>query len=167
MLAAVRNFTENYPDEKAGIIMTAEYSAVGVIDMWIMFLFYDGPNPPAGVFDVFTSIGPTVNNCKSRSYADLLSYNNFGVLKGSRYTITTETLPVPSLENSAEVLNAVYTNWRNTSKSIQGVAGMIGSIAFQPIPKLLARKARDRGGDLIDLDDDVDRFILEFNSTST
>ncbi|OAL56655.1 FAD-binding domain-containing protein [Pyrenochaeta sp. DS3sAY3a] len=163
ILAAVRTFTEAYTDPKAGIIVTAELAAVGVVDMWVLFLFYDGPTPPPGVFDVFTSIGPTVNNCKTRSYYDLLTYNNFGVLKGSIYTITTETLPLPSKENGAEVMGAVYKNWRSTTKDILSVAGLIGSIAFQPIPKRMARKAKEMGGDLIDLDEDVDLLIMEFN----
>lgn len=72
-------------------------------------------------------------------------------------------MPLPSAQNGAEVLGAIYANWRNTTQSILGVAGLIGSIAFQPIPKTLARKAKERGGDLIDLDDDVDRVIIEFN----
>jgi len=104
-----------------------------------------------------------VNNCKSRSYYDLLTYNNFGVLQGSIYTITTETIPLPNVANGADVLGAIHANWKNTTQSILGVAGLIGSIAFQPVPKVLARKARERGGDLIDLDEDVDRIILEFN----
>jgi hypothetical protein len=108
-------------------------------------------------------IGPIQNDCKTRSYDDLLTYNNFGVIKGSIYTITTETVPLPNAANGAEVLGAYYDNWRNTTKSVLGVTGLIGSIAFQPIPKRLARKAREMGGDLIDLDDDVDRIILEFN----
>jgi hypothetical protein len=163
LLAAVRNFTDDYPDEKAAIIMTAEFTVLGAVDIWIMFLFYDGPNPPAGVFDIFTDIKPLTNDCKTRSYYDLLTHNNFGVLKGSIYSITTETLPVPSAENGAEVLGAIHNNWKNTAKGIKGVAGVIGSIAYQPIPKTLSRKTREMGGDLIDLDDDVNRIILEFN----
>lgn len=163
MLAALRDFTEYYPDEKAGIIMTGELSALGAIDLWIMFLFYDGPTPPAGVFDNFTAIGPFTNNCKTRSYYDLLTYNDFAVVKGSIYTITTETTPLPNATNGAEVLGAIYDNWRNTTESVIGVSGIIGSIAFQPIPKMIARKAREMGGDLIDLDDEVDRLIVEFD----
>ncbi|CAI6335903.1 unnamed protein product [Periconia digitata] len=163
LLAAVRNFTEFYPDEKAAIIMTAQLSAFGAIDMWIMFLLYDGPTPPVGVFDYFTSIGPSINNCKTRDYGELLKYNNFGVLKGSIYTITTETLPLPSADDGAEVLGAIQDHWRNTTEGVLGVTGVIGSIAWQPIPKVLTRKARERGGDMIDLDDSVDRIILEFN----
>jgi hypothetical protein len=56
LLAALRNFTENYPDDKAGIIMTAEITALGLVDIWIMFLFYDGPTPPAGVFDMYVTL---------------------------------------------------------------------------------------------------------------
>jgi hypothetical protein len=163
LLAAVRNFTDDYPDEKAAIIMTAELTAFGAVDIWTMFLFYDGAQPPAGVFDIFTDIKPITNDCKTRSYYDLLTHNNFGVIKGSIYTITTETMPVPSEEHGAEVMGAIHTNWRNTTKGILGVAGIIGSIAYQPIPKILARKAREMGGDLIDLDDDVNRIIMEFN----
>lgn len=72
-------------------------------------------------------------------------------------------MPVPDVAVGEEVMGAVYDNWRNTTESVLGVSGLIGSIAFQPIPKLLARKALERGGDLIDLDDEVDRFIIEFN----
>jgi hypothetical protein len=163
LLAAVRNFTENYPDEKAAIIMTAELTALGAVDIWTMFLFYDGVAPPPGVFDIFTDIKPIINDCKTRSYYDLLTHNNFGVIKGSIYTITTETIPLPSAANGAEIMGAIHNNWKNVTKGILGVAGIIGSIAYQPIPKMLARKAREMGGDLIDLDDDVDRIIIEFN----
>jgi hypothetical protein len=89
------------------------------------------------------------------------------VLKGSIYAITTETLPLPDATVGEEVMGAIYDHWRNTTESVIAVPGVIGSIAFQPIPKMLARKALERGGDLIDLDDDVDRIILEFNYSYT
>lgn len=162
--------------------MTAEITALGAVDTWIMFLFYDGPTPPAGVFDNFTAIAHLGDNTKTRTYADLLKRklhqtseksicadwktptdNNFGVIKTEIYTISTETVPLPSAEVGADFLGALYDNWRNTSKSVLGVAGVIGSMAFQPIPKRLARKAREAGGDMIDLDDDIDRIILEFD----
>ncbi|KAF1973021.1 FAD-binding domain-containing protein [Bimuria novae-zelandiae CBS 107.79] len=112
ILAAVRDFTEYYPDDKAGINITIELTQFGVIDMWLMFLFYEGPTPPAGVFDNFTAIAHL-----------------------------------------------------NTTESVINAAGLIRSIASQPIPKRLARKAKEMGGDLLDLDDDIDRIILEFDSS--
>ncbi|KAF2021862.1 FAD-binding domain-containing protein [Aaosphaeria arxii CBS 175.79] len=162
MLEAVRNFTANHP-EKAGIIMTAELTALGAVDIWIMFLFWDGPTPPEGTFDLFTNIGPISNDCKTRSYYDLLSHNDFAVVKGSIYTITTETLPLPDSTVAADVLGAIHSNWRNVTQSVIGTSGLIGSIAYQPLPRGLARKAREAGGDMLDLDDDVDRLLIEFN----
>ena len=163
MLAAIRDFTEYYPDEKAAIIATAEITALGAVDLWIMFLFYDGPTPPAGVFDNFTDIGPSINNCKTRTYYDLLSSNNWAVVKGSIYTIATESTVLPNATEGAEVMGAYYEHWRNTTESVIGVSGLIGSVAFQPMPKLIARKAREMGGDMLDLDEDVDRIIMEFD----
>ncbi|KAL1613001.1 hypothetical protein SLS60_001232 [Paraconiothyrium brasiliense] len=163
ILEALRDFTEYYPDDKAGIIMTAELTQFGVIDMWLMFLFYDGPTPPAGVFDNFTRIAHVSDNTKTRSYSDLLTFNNFGVIKTEIYTIATEMIPLPSVDVGADFLGAIYDNWRNTTESVIDAAGVIGSIAFQPIPKRLARKAKEAGGDMLDLDDDVDRIILEFD----
>lgn len=137
-------------------------TVIGTVDIWSLFLFYDGPTPPPGVFDIFISIGPTTNTCKTRSYYDLLTANNVFVIKGSVYTITTETIPLPSVENGAEVLGAIHANWRQTTQKVLAVPGIIGSIAYQPIPKSMARKARERGGDLIDLDEE-DLLIMEFN----
>lgn len=143
--------------------MTAELTQFGVIDMWLMFLFYDGPTPPAGVFDNFTAIAHVSDDTKTRSYNDLLTHNNFGVIKTEIYTIATEMIPLPSADVGPDFLGAIYDNWRNTTESVKDAAGLIGSIAFQPIPKRLARKAKEAGGDMLDLDDDVDRIILEFD----
>lgn len=162
LLKALRDFSEYYPDEKAGIILTSEFSGDGIIDLWIMFLFYDGPTVPDGVFDNFTTIGPTINSCKTQSYNELLSSNDWSVLKGSVYTIATEMTPLPNSTVGAEVLGAYYDHWRSIAVKNENVAGVIASIAFQPLPKVLAQTARDNGGDLIDLDP-VDRLIMEFD----
>lgn len=75
----MRNFADEYPDDKAAIIMTAERGLV--IDFWIMFLFYDGPEPPAGVFDEFTAIGHVSTTKTWDSYYDLLKHNDNFILK--------------------------------------------------------------------------------------
>lgn len=85
------------------------------------------------------------------------------MIKTEIYSIATETVPLPSAAVGADFMGALYDNWRNTTKSVMGVAGVIGSMAFQPIPKRLARKAKEAGGDMLDLDDDMDRIILEFD----
>ncbi|KAH8890090.1 FAD binding domain-containing protein [Thozetella sp. PMI_491] len=166
ILAAVRGFTQAYPDDKAGIILTAELSGGGIVDIWVLFLYYNGPVPPAGVFDAFTSIGAWSNTCKTQSYSALLSGNNWAVIKGSVYTIGTETVPLPDAgvpSAGLEVLQSIHDHWREVSTGVQDVAGVIASIAFQPFPRSLARLARDSGGDLYDFDDSVDRIIVELD----
>lgn len=84
ILAAVRDFTENYDDDKAGIIVTAERTLATLVDIWVIFLYYNGPERPEGVFDKFFDISDfKINTCKTQSINSLLSGNNWVVLKGS------------------------------------------------------------------------------------
>ncbi|KAF7526864.1 hypothetical protein G7054_g10625 [Neopestalotiopsis clavispora] len=163
LLAALRDFTEYYPDDKAAIILTAERTLGTLLDIWILFLYYNGPEVPAGVFDNFTSIAHTIDTTKTQSMNELVSGNNWAVVKGSVYTIGTESTPLPSEANGAEVLGAYYDTWVNVSNSAALVPGLIASIAFQPLPKRIPQLARASGGDMLDFDDDVDRIIMELD----
>ena len=138
-------------------------TVLNLLDIWILFLFYDGSSPPAGVFDEFLAIGPGVNNCETRSYADLLKFNDWAVLHGVVYTIATETTPLPSVADGARVMGTYYDHWYTTSAARAGVPGIIASMALQPIPKNMTRIAKEKGGDLYDLDDSTDRIIFEFD----
>ena len=170
LLAALRDFTENNDDPKAGIIMTAERTLGTLVDLWIMFLYYNGPEPPAGVFERFTKAGLHINTCKTQSMHKLLSGNNWAVVKGSVYTIGTETIALPHAGvNGTEgdmVMQSVYDLWVNVSNKVKLVPGLIASIAFQPMPKMIARAAKQHGsgqGDMLDLDDGIDRIIVELD----
>ncbi|KAI0794172.1 FAD binding domain-containing protein [Fomes fomentarius] len=175
ILRALQNFTQYYPDEKAGVILTSEITALNLVHLWIIFLFYDGPTPPPGVFDMFTSLKPIINSARTRSYYDLLSFNDWAVLHGSVYTIATETTPLLPADSPAAIdttnahLEEVFNHWVNVSTSYADIPGLIASMAFQPYPAVFARKAREIDqalggmGDLIALDDAADRIILEFD----
>jgi hypothetical protein len=162
LLKAVRDFTEYCDDEKAGLILTS-VRAVGLLDIWVMFAFYDGPTVPSDVFANFTSVGPFLNTCKTQSYSALLTGNNAAVVKGSIYNIGTETMPLPNSTHGTEVMETIHRHWRGISGGVQSVPGVIANIAYQPFPKKMARIARAKGGDLLDLDDDVDRIVIELN----
>lgn len=79
LLEALRNFVDEYPDDKAAIILTSEHGLA--LNLWIMFLFYDGPEPPAGVFDEFTAIDHTSTTKTFDTYYDLLKHNDFFILQ--------------------------------------------------------------------------------------
>ncbi|KAI5861156.1 FAD binding domain-containing protein [Durotheca rogersii] len=163
LLEAIRDFSENYPDDKAAIIATAERTLATLVDIWVFFLYYNGPTPPPGVFDKFLAAGPTLNTCKTQRYSALLSGNNWAVLKGSVYTIGTETMPVPEKEHGLEVMQSLYDHWVNVSNTAKWVPGVVASIALQPVPKSLAKIARSKGGDMLDLDNDVNLIIVELD----
>lgn len=143
VLSALRDFTEHYPDDKAAIIVTCEHGLL--IHTWIMFLFYDGPEPPEGVFTNFTAIGPTDTTKTWDSYYDLLKHNDIFILH-QRYTIATETTPLPNKTVGAEVMQRYYDHWFNVTNTVLEVPNMLGSIAFQPMPRTITSKAKARGG---------------------
>ncbi|PLN74893.1 putative FAD dependent oxidoreductase [Aspergillus taichungensis] len=160
VLEAVRDFTENYPDDKAAIIVTIEKAAI--LHTWIMFLFYDGPEPPQGVFDKFKAIGPTDQTKTWDSYYDLLKHNDIFILRGQRYSIATETTPLPSKDHP-EVFQTYYDHWLNVTTDVIDVPSVIGSLAFQPLPPAITKKAKALGGDMYDFDDDVPYIIIELD----
>ncbi|KAI1818343.1 FAD-binding domain-containing protein [Poronia punctata] len=173
LLRAVRDFAEYNTDDRAAVIMTAERSTglvipplidIELVDTWILFLFYDGPTPPANLFKNFTSAGvPILNTVKTQTYSDLIGGSNWVVIKGSVVTIGTETVPLPSSENAETVMEGIHAHWRNISGTTLLEPGIVASIAYQPFPKSIARQAKARAPDLIDADDEADRLILELN----
>lgn len=60
--------------------------------------------------------------------------------------IATETTPLPNKTVGTAPLQDIYDHFQDVSESILGVTGVLGSIAFQPMPKSFAQKAKDRGG---------------------
>ncbi|KFA66182.1 hypothetical protein S40285_08446 [Stachybotrys chlorohalonatus IBT 40285] len=163
LLQAVADFTLYNPDPKAAVILTAERAGLDLVDSWIMFVFYDGPSPPDGIFSNFTDVGPIANTARRRSYADLIAASNWVVLPGVQVQMATETVPLSSSANSSLAFNDIYQHWRDVSDESRLVPGIIASIAFQPFPRDIARHALESGGDLIDCDDTVDRLIIELN----
>ncbi|KAF2638132.1 FAD-binding domain-containing protein [Massarina eburnea CBS 473.64] len=167
LLKAVRDFTEYNTDPKAAVIVTAEKTNVNIVDSWIIFLFYDGPKPPIGIFANFTAANPLLDTTREQTYADLMAGSNWVVLKGEVIDIATETIPLPSAKNEEKVMESIHAHWRNISDTAMLEAGIVASIAWQPFPKAIAREARKRGPDLIDVDESVDRIIIEMNYAFT
>lgn len=162
-MQAVRDWTEYNEDDKAAVIVTAERANVNIVDSWIIFLFYDGPSPPVGLFKNFTDVNPLLDTTRTRTYADLMALSNWVVLKGAVVDIATETIPLPSKANSVKVMEELHSHWRNISSTTLLVPGIVASIAWQPFPKKIAQRARELSPDLIDADADVDRIIIEMN----
>lgn len=142
--------------------MTAEKGLI--LDLWIMFLFYDGIEPPVGVFDKFKAIGPQSDTTKTMSYIDLVKQNNQFILRGQRYVITTETTPLAlDHQTGVNALQSYYNHFADTAKSVLEVPNLIASIAFQPMPRAITRKAANFGGDVMSFSPEHDYLILELD----
>lgn len=166
LLKAVRDFTEYSDDDKAAVIVTAERSMANAIDSWIVFIFYDGPTPPENTFKNFTDAGPTINTLRTQTYSELIGGSNWVIVKASVVDISTETIPLPSVQNS-DFMDELHAHWRNTSGSVLLEPGLVASIAYQPFPRSIAAAAKERSVDLIECDDDVDKMIIEMNYSFT
>lgn len=69
---AVQEFTENFHDNKAAIIVTGEIAIESLVEMFVVFFFYDGDEVPNGTFDMFDEIRSIESRTKVQSYADLV-----------------------------------------------------------------------------------------------
>ncbi|KAN0102884.1 FAD dependent oxidoreductase [Hyaloscypha variabilis] len=163
ILTAIRNFVEYYPDDKAAIIVTEELTLASQQDIWLLFLFYDGPVPPPGTFDNITDIGPIVNTATTTTYYDFVSQEDAEVFMGGVYMIATESTSLPAADVGLEVLSSYRDHFVDVAMANAQVPGLVATMAYQPIPKGLAVKALENGGDLIALDNFVDRIFFEFD----
>ncbi|KAF2431252.1 putative FAD dependent oxidoreductase [Tothia fuscella] len=163
LLAAIRDYTENNKDVKAGIIPTAEVTGANFVNIWFVFFFYNGPKPPKDVFAKFMAIPSLVDTTKTRTYDDLVRFNNNFVIRNSIYTIATETMPLPNATVGAEVMQGIYDTWHKVATSVGRVPGAVASIAWQPMPKAIIQASNQYGGIVLDLDDSADRIIIELD----
>ena len=167
LLPAIRDFVEYYPDDKAAVIVTNEITLATLVDVWVIFLFYDGPEPPAGTFDNITNIGPVLNTCTTTTYLDFVTQEDSLVFMGDVYIIATESTTLPNAEVGLEVMSSYHNYFVDVAMANALVPGLTATMTFQPIPKRLAQKSKANGGDLIDLDDSVDRIFFEFDYSFT
>lgn len=73
--AALHSFVAgNAEDEKAAIILT-DITAIGSAKVFLIFYFYDGPDPPTtGSFAQFLNIDSTLDITSTQSYSELVNF---------------------------------------------------------------------------------------------
>ena len=167
MLSAVRNFTENYPDSRASLSLSAYYNSTSQSVYWATYLFFGGSTPPEGLFSEFLAQNWTLNEYGPKSYLEAISFADDTVITGESVQIAGETTPLPSAEYGAEVFGSYLEHFLATAKS-QGssIPGLTLVFTFQPIPKRLASQSIAAGGDILSLDDKHDRIMFEINTWS-
>ncbi|KAJ7459238.1 FAD dependent oxidoreductase [Mycena latifolia] len=86
--AAIEKFSSNVTDPKAGILPSYNFFEGQPIISNIMF--YDGPEPPAGIFDDFLAIPNLTQNITTRDFLSLVqsSPDNFMGTRGAFHTVS-------------------------------------------------------------------------------
>lgn len=170
ILEAIHDFTLFNTDHKAAIVPTKELVLLNLVEVWVFLVYYNGPDP-GDVFKPFTDLFPTLNTCRTQSMASLVKGNNLIVLKGVAYIIATETIPLPRPEDtiggpsSLDLIQQVHDLFESNMRSVLLVPDLIASLGLQPYSKVFAEKALLKGGDLIDMDADVDRILIVLNAS--
>jgi hypothetical protein len=98
LLSATQDFTENCQDPRASMITTINLLLKGLDEFVAVFLFYDGPRPPTGIFDKFlVGIPYIVDQLQTQTYTELvciLLYGLPGNLSNSFSLLPMQTLVV-------------------------------------------------------------------------
>lgn len=135
--------------------------------VWASFFFYHGPNPPEGLFSEFFAIDSILNTYGTTTYYNFISAMGNTSITDETVQIATETTPLPSIENSAEILGSYWDFWLATAKKRAPSIPEIGTfLTFQPIPKRLATASIKAGGDVLSLDDKYDRIMFEIHTAT-
>ncbi|CAE7181737.1 unnamed protein product [Rhizoctonia solani] len=82
--AATADFSANVTDPKAAIITTYNF-LLGQLGVSLL-MFYDGPTPPAGIFERFTSIPHFTSDVSTRSFSSLLFRGSFNTVSLKAYS---------------------------------------------------------------------------------
>ncbi|KAI9172775.1 FAD-binding, type 2 [Paramyrothecium foliicola] len=168
LLAAVSRFTANNADPKAALIPTFNFFGVlGLnIPAIIVFIFYDGPAPPAGVFDELDAIPSLTDGTRQRTMGNLVQDVFAGDLEGLGFNIAFNAFPNMPIANMSDFLDEKF----ETAKAISSKAALEDLINFrlftftvQPLPKSISRASSISGNALGLRPEHGDRIWVEYN----
>ncbi|TDL27762.1 FAD-binding domain-containing protein [Rickenella mellea] len=116
---ATTKFATTNKDPKAGIITTYNFllGEPGVSQL----LFYDGPNPPPGIFDDFLAIPFFTKDISTRSYLSLVQSSPSNATANTRGAFHTVSLTKYSLNMINVILNETITRGIDLSTSDSGI----------------------------------------------
>ncbi|QRV97085.1 FAD-binding domain protein [Ceratobasidium sp. AG-Ba] len=147
---ATLDFAARVKDPKASILSSIFTGPVnGIQNTGVsLLLFYDGPTPPAGIFENFTSIPHIYSDVSTRSMASLVKSNPSNSTYGLRGTFNTVALKaytpalIEKIQSQITYNEASYGQlWSEKMLTHEGVL-----ISFSLMPFLPSMTKRNKGG---------------------
>lgn len=169
LINATHNLVSDYYDPKAAVIVTYSSTVESLVDVFVVFFFYNAPNGPGKILDEFNAIPALVDSTKAnRKYVDLIDANSAFSLPGMRYLIRTGTLPNLPGAQGVDLYTFAFDSYFNGSKAAQltELDNYVFSMAFQPVPTMLANASisNPNGVNLLGLDPKYgDKVFLEYD----
>lgn len=168
LLQATHNLVSDYYDPKAAVIVTYTSTVESLIEVFVVFYFYNSPSGPGEILEEFNSIPALISRTKTRSYLDLLDSNSIFSIPGMRYLIRTGTLPNLPGPQGLDLYTYTFESYFNGSRSAQfsELDNYAFSLSFQPIPTTLANASLNNphSVNLLGLDPaHGDKVFMEYN----
>jgi hypothetical protein len=168
ILGAVANFTANYPDTKAALIPT--FNFVGILGLTvpaiIVFMFYDGPKPPPGIFDELDAIPSLLSMTRERTMGDLVQDVFAGDLEGLGFNIAFNAFPNMPYASMSSFLEDHFEKANDIAKkaALENILDFrLFTFTVQPLPKAISEAAKDRPNALGLKPEHGDRIWVEYN----
>ncbi|KXT17802.1 hypothetical protein AC579_5322 [Pseudocercospora musae] len=167
ILNATHNLVSNYSDPKAAVIVTFSSTIDTLVDIFVVFYFYNGPTM-GSILEEFDSIPALIDATKpNRKYNELLDSNS-AFSFNARYLFRTGTLPNLPGDQGVDLYNNCFDTWYASGKSSQlsELDNYVFSMGFQPIPHQLAQASLSNPNsvNLLGLDPKLgDKVFMEYD----
>ncbi|KAK2757544.1 hypothetical protein FQN54_004513 [Arachnomyces sp. PD_36] len=165
--AAITNFVANNDDPKAAVIPTfMMIGPVNLINLFTIFFFYDGPEPPAHVFADFDAILPFIKNVKTQRYPELTDLPAASSDAGQSTANGVNSFPNMDAGNMTEFLEWHWNqaNEAAIKRSVSRFDIQLFTMAIQPIPASMQKVAAAKGPSPLAMDHrNGDKIWIEYN----
>jgi hypothetical protein len=150
LLRATHNLAFNYYDPKAAVIVTFTTTLLDLVQIFVVFYFYNDASGPGAILDEFNAIEALSDQTKAGwLFGDLLKDNGQFAFDGMRYLIRENTIPSLPGSIGMDLFNYTFNSWHDASmlRVLGAVDNLVFNMAFQPVPhQLIQASAKSPSG---------------------
>jgi hypothetical protein len=170
LFRAVTRFVRDYPDAKAAVIPVFQFglplNTLNAITGPIMFMFYDGPTPPDGLFKDFDDVEELLSTTGTKSYFEMSQEAGGAALTGFGNSFRETTFPNLPEDDMVEFFSYYWDHFYNATfvNGLQDLDVQITGFDPQPLSVKIAQASQKQGGNVYGLNPDHgDRVWIENN----
>ncbi|KAK4500372.1 hypothetical protein PRZ48_008561 [Zasmidium cellare] len=170
LFRAITRFVRDYPDEKAAVIAVFQFglplNLLNAVTGPIMFMFYDGPNPPADLFKDFDDVQELFSTTKTKSYYDMSQEAGGAAITGFGNSFRETTFPNLEEDSMTEFLSYMFDQFYSSTfeSGLQDLDVQVTGFDPQPLSVKIAQASQKQGGNALGLDPNHgDRIWVEHN----